>query len=121
MKTFTKIGAQGDMMLVRVDALPAGLTPVAPVEGRHVLAHSETGHNHVVLERPTVQLFSAMDDLRALTTGAPPAYLVVEDEPAVLEHLRDFDTHESVEIQPGIYEVRRQREYTPEGFRRAAD
>ena len=121
MKTFDKIGAQGDMMLLRVDALPDGLTPIAPTDGMHVLAHSETGHNHVVLDRPTVKLFSAMDDLRALTEGAVPAYLVVEEEPVELKHLRDFDTHESVEIKPGIYEVRRQREYTPEGFRRAAD
>jgi len=42
-------------------------------------------------------------------------------EPAVLEHHRSFDTHEALEIKPGIYEIRRQREYTPQGFRRAAD
>lgn len=113
MKTFEKMACQGDMALIRIDALPANLNEVAAVNGAFILAHSETGHNHVVMERPTVKLFSAMDEFRA--------YLVVEGEPAVLEHQRSFDTHESVEIKPGIYEVRRQREYTPEGFRRAAD
>lgn len=113
MKTFTKYAAQGDMMLIRIDALPAGVTAVAAKKGAFVLAHSETGHNHVVMERPTVKLFSAMDQFRA--------YLVVEDESATLEHQRSFDTHEALLIEPGVYEVRRQREYTPEGFRRAAD
>jgi len=39
----------------------------------------------------------------------------------VIEHHRLFDTHEAMEIKPGIYEIHRQREYTPEGYRRAAD
>ncbi len=113
MKTFKNIAAQGDMMLIRIAGLPEGVKPVDAINGAYVLAHSETGHNHVVMERPTVKLFSAMDEFRA--------YLVVEGDPVELEHQRSFDTHESVKIEPGIYEVRRQREYTPEGFRRAAD
>jgi hypothetical protein len=78
-----------------------------------VVAHSETGHNHVVLERPTVQMFSAQDEFRS--------YLIVEAEPATVEHRRSFDTHEPFALAPGIWEIRRQREYVPEGFRRAAD
>jgi len=114
MKTFNKIAAQGDMMLIRIAELPAGMTEIPAANGQHVLAHSETGHNHVVMDRPTVRHFSAMDEFRS--------YLeVTGDEPVELEHLRSFDTHESIQINPGIYEVRRQREYTPEGFRRAAD
>ncbi|HET6943341.1 MAG TPA: hypothetical protein VFH89_14390 [Sphingomicrobium sp.] len=121
MKTFKNLAAQGDMMLVRIAVLPEGVQEIEAVNGRHTLAHSETGHDHVVLERPGVKMFKAMDELRALLDGKPAAFLVIEDEPAELKHLRDFDTHESVKIEPGIYEVRRQREYTPEGFRRAAD
>lgn len=113
MKTFDKFAAQGDMMLIRIDALPSDAKEVPAANGRHTLTHSETGHDHVVMDRPGIRFFSAMDEFRA--------YLVVENEPAELQHLRSFDTHESIEIKPGIYEVRRQREYTPEGFRRAAD
>jgi len=114
MKTFDKIAAQGDMMLIRITALPVGLTELPAENGQHILAHSETGHNHVVMDRPAVRHFAAMDEFRS--------YLEVSgDDPVELQHLRSFDTHESVEIKPGIYEVRRQREYTPEGFRRAAD
>lgn len=113
MKTFTKMAAQGDLLLIRIDALPDNLKLVASEKGAFVLAHSETGHNHIVMERPDVRMFSAMDEFRS--------YLVVEGDPSIVEHQRDFDTHESIKIEPGIYEVRRQREYTPEGFRRAAD
>ena len=48
------------------------------------------------------------------------AYLKVEED-TELKHKRSFDTHESLLLTPGIYEIRRQREYTPEGYRRAAD
>ena len=40
---------------------------------------------------------------------------------AQLEHLREFDKHEPILFEPGVYHVRRQREYTPEGFRRVED
>jgi hypothetical protein len=105
--------AQGDVMFRKIDALPSGVSPEKAVDGVFVVAHSETGHNHVVMERPTVKMFSAMDEFRS--------YLVVEDKPATVEHRRHFDTHESFALSPGVWEVRRQREYTPEGFRRAAD
>jgi hypothetical protein len=36
-------------------------------------------------------------------------------------HLRSYDMHAPITIKPGIYELRRQREYTPEGWRRVAD
>ena len=113
MKIIEKAAAQGDVMFRRIEALPAEARPVDPANGAFVVAHSETGHNHVVLDRPGVRMFSAMDEFRA--------YLVVENEPATVEHQRSFDTHQPFALSPGIWEVRRQREYTPEGFRRAAD
>jgi hypothetical protein len=118
MKTFTTMAAQGDLVIRRIDALPDGLKAATAHAGKFVLAHSETGHNHIVMERPDVRQFdppqfSAMDEFRS--------YLVVEGDPVELVHERSFDTHETLLIEPGIYELRRQREYTPEGFRRAAD
>lgn len=52
--------------------------------------------------------------------GVTLSYLRVSGE-TTLEHLRDFDTHEPLSLPPGNYEVRRQREYTPEGWRQVAD
>ena len=107
--------AQGDVMLVPVAALPAsGHKPTPTVNGAFIVTHSETGHHHVVMDCPTVQMFQdTMDMFRS--------WLVIEGEPASLEHLRSTDTHEAISLAPGVWEIRRQREYAPEGWRRAAD
>lgn len=117
MKTFKNCAAQGDCLLRRVDKLPANVKLVRAVNGVFTVAHSETGHNHVVAEHPNVRLYDTEDPLLS--------YLeVIEATDAtecLLEHLRSYDTHETIKIPPGIFEVRRQREYTPEGWRRAQD
>ncbi|MDE2107331.1 MAG: hypothetical protein KGL39_59595, partial [Patescibacteria group bacterium] len=79
-----------------------------------ILAHSETGHHHVI-ERKKAEVFEAADD-------AFISYIRTLGGEAEIKHQRDFHTHESLLLAPGQnYEVRRQREYVPEGFRRAAD
>ena len=114
MKTFKRSAAQGDCLLRRVTKLPKGLTAIKAEQGQFIIAHSKTGHNHCVKERSDVKLYASVDQFRG--------YLEVNGrEPVVLEHHRSFDTHEALEITPGIYEIRRQREYTPQGYRRAAD
>lgn len=113
MKTITERPSfQGDLCIRRINILPTGLTVAAGENGKHILAHSETGHHHCVAERGAQMLIDQ--------TNAFIAYLDVA-EPTVLEHLRSFDTHEPYLLPPGKYEVRRQREHTPEGWRRAAD
>lgn len=112
-KTFKTCAAQGDLLIRKIDALPSGVTELPAEAGLHILAHSETGHHHAVLDRPDVKHYAAMDKLRS--------FLVVTDDPVDLEHHRHHDTHEPIRIAPGIYELRRQREHTPEGFRRVQD
>ena len=117
MKTFNKMAAQGDLMIRRIETIPAKAVTVTAEKGVFVVAHSETGHNHVIEARPNVQL---------LTTGDPMiSYLrVIEATDAtetLLEHLRGYDTHETIKITPGNYEIRRQREYSPEGWRQVED
>ena len=103
---------QGDICIRRVDNMPKGLKVAEIENGNYIVAHSETGHHHVIDSR-TAQML--VDE-----TNAFIAYLSVR-EPVDLVHLRDHDTHEALHFEPGIYEVRRQREYTPEGFRRVED
>lgn len=117
MKTFTNSAAQGDLMIRRIESIPADAKPMLAERGKFIVAHSETGHNHVIAERPNVKMF---------TTGDPMvSYLqVIEATDAtetLLEHLRSFDTHETIKISAGDYEIRRQREYMPEGWRRVED
>lgn len=117
MKTFKNCAAQGDMLIRRIEKLPHGVRPAAAENGRYIVAHSETGHHHVIEARPNVRVFAAEDPL--------VSYLQVieatEQTEALLEHLRDYHRHETLAISPGIYELRRQREHTPEGWRRVAD
>lgn len=116
MKTFKSIAAQGDLLLIKIDSIPEGLTQVEPEGTRHILAHSETGHHHTVdvmdAIRPNVTFYKTGSDLLA--------YLHVTEETPVI-HQRDFDTHEPILIPPGEYEIRRQQEWTPEGYRVAKD
>lgn len=116
-KRFSKICAQGDIMFVRINRLPAMAKKIHAEKGQYIVAHSENGGHHIIAECPSVQYFT--------TDNPMVSYLqVVEatDEAEVLiEHLRSFDTHESIVISPGIYEIRRQREYTPEGWRKIND
>lgn len=107
--------AQGDVMLVPVAELPStGINPAATENGAFIVTHSETGHHHIVMDRPNVRMFQDTMDLFR-------SFLVIEGEPADLVHLRPTDTHETVSLEPGVYEVRRQREYSPAGWQRAAD
>lgn len=108
-----RISFQGDLSIRRIDTLPEGLKPAKAEGGHFILAHSETGHHHVVAER-SAQLL--IDEANAFI-----AYLSVAED-CEIEHLRNHDTHGSVSLEAGnIYELRRQREYVPEGWRRAAD
>lgn len=113
MKTIKNIAAQGDVLFKKIEALPKGLIEAKPENGKFVIAHSETGHHHTVLEKSAQLLISQ--------TNKFISYLKVNKGGAVLEHERSFDTHEKIKFELGIYEVRRQREYTPQGYRRAQD
>ena len=104
--------AQGDLLARKIETIPETATHVAPKDNRHVIAHSETGHHHWV-------------DAEACEYFADPgnpliAYLAAEG-PITLHHDRSFDQHAPVTLPPGQYEIRRQREYTPEGWRRVED
>ena len=116
MKTFNRMAAQGDIMLIKIDKLPDDIKQADSENGQFIIAHSETGHNHIVKERPNVKFYKK---------DSMVSYLEVieatDSTETLLEHLRSFDTHETIKINPGIYEVRRQREYVPEGWRRVED
>lgn len=112
MKRFERQAAQGDLLIIRRESVK--INDAAPVHSQ-IVAHSETGHHHVVVIDPPGRLeFSPGED--PLTS-----FLRVIGIPARLEHRRPFDTHETIELLPGDYELRRQREWAPEGWRRVED
>ena len=101
---------QGDVCLVPVAEVPKGAKIVARDRGRIVLAYGEvTGHAHAVLDRQA-ELFMAPDvDARFLRVMAASGVELVHEE------------HATIPLPRGIYEVRTQREYSPEEIRRVAD
>ncbi len=104
--------AQGDVMFFPVDSIPESVVKQEPENGQHVVAHSETGHNHQI-SADTVDFFMAENDEFV-------GYIDVKQD-SQLTHLRNFHTHETIEIPAGNYRIVRQREYSPAGYRRAAD
>lgn len=113
MKTFVTMAAQGDVVFKRIAELPKGVLAKADEDGKLVIAHSETGHHHFV-DKAEARFYADPKD-------AMTCYLVVDGEYADIKHARLFDTHETLRVPTGIFQVRRQREYTPEGLRRVED
>ncbi len=113
MKTITKMGAQGDVLFRRVPARPKEAVRSESL----VVAHSETGHNHVAVGQ------AALYEM----PGNPLLGYLVAKGPVRVEHHRSFDTHAPLELlyddSQGevIWEIRRQREHAPEGWRAVLD
>jgi hypothetical protein len=116
MKTFTKMAAQGDFIILRINDIPDNVETLEAENGKFVVAHSETGHNHVMV----ADRVEAYKPKNVADADLYELFLNVKS-PTEIVHLRSFDTHESLLVDEGKYVIKRQREYTPEGFRRAAD
>lgn len=101
------IGAQGEITIIKIDALPDGITtkPVERTNAGHIISHSESGNHHVltggdVMER-TDNVPQGMQIIYALLDA--PASLV-QDAPA---------PHGGFDLDPGIYMFKIAREYDP--------
>lgn len=109
-----KAHCQGDVYLIPIKAVPLDAQPVAAENGRLIITHSESGHSHIIAERPDVRQFSGMDIFRGFLE-------IAGDEPAELVHLREHHTHAPQFIEPGAWLIQRQAAYTPQGWERARD
>jgi|CZKU01.1.fsa_nt_gi hypothetical protein len=108
------IAAQGDVFFRRVEHVRPDAAAQPSLEGEPVVvAHSETGHHHVVESRHAT----------FLTTSDPlVGFLRFEGPFADVVHLRSFHTHETLRLlgnENGTtsFEIRRQRAYVPDGWR----
>lgn len=115
-KRFEKMAAQGDILFKKIEELPKDAVEVKPCKSmEYVLSHNKAGHKHIVRATPDVQFYNhANDNMKA--------YLVVnKEESAFAEHTREIDKHDPIMFSVGIFEIRRQREAAPEGWRVALD
>lgn len=114
-----RCGAQGDVLLRRVAGVPKDAVVVPRENGAIIVTHSETQHHHAIKD-DGVAMFEV--------PGNPlVAYLRMDiGVSADLEHLRPYDTHETLKLLGNkktktVWEVRRQREWSPEGWQRVVD
>jgi hypothetical protein len=106
--------AQGDILIIPCKTIPANAVAAKAEGGHFIIAHSETGHHHVI-EKARAEVYEAADDQFI-------AYIRTLGDGADIIHKRGHDTHETIKLEPNqTYEVRRQREYVAKGFRKAAD
>lgn len=95
---------QGDVFIIQTKALPKGEHQVV----KPVLAEGEvTGHAHRV-ERAA--------DARVLSTGSGRYLEVLANETTIVH-----EEHGPITLPKGIYEIRIQREYSPQEIRRVVD
>ncbi len=121
MKIVKKIAAQGDVTFVRVDKLPDGLKESANSEGPSgflnrqdvIITHSETGHHHVA-RGERIRLYGTDDPMVCYLVNETGTY-------ADIVHERSFDTHETLRLDGPVWKIVRQREATPEGWKRVED
>lgn len=99
---------QGDVGLQLVASLPARAVEVKPTEPhRIVLAYGEvTGHAHALAEVAKVKEFSFEAE----------RFIHVMERTA-LKH----EEHAPINLEPGVYKIIQQREYSPEEIRNVAD
>jgi len=98
-----KVYRQGDVLLKEIRAIPENAKPVNDL----VLALGEaTGHSHR-LSGKTVQVFQGSDGKKFVRAGTE----------TVLVH----DEHKHIPLMEGLYEVKLQREYSPQEIRRVQD
>jgi hypothetical protein len=102
-----QIKRQGDILLIKRDALPDGeATAIKRDNGRVVVAYGEvTGHAHATTQASVEQV--EIDNIRWLI--APSEFVITHEE------------HAPIRLDSGVWEICYQAEYTPEEVRRVVD
>lgn len=108
---------QGEVRIVKIDALPEGMSTksIEKLVGGYVISHSESGHHHLLSGG------NVMERTDNVPAGMQIFYAIL-DEPQMFAQ-DAANPHGSYEMAPGIYEMRISREFDPfvEQARRVAD
>lgn len=120
MKAFKKICAQGEITTDVIDRIPDGavLRKVEPIDGRLVVSHSESGHDHYI-PAADAELLERTDNMPA---GMKIFYSIVKNATALKQAAAT--PHDEISLGANIiYRHRISREFNPftEQARRVAD
>lgn len=97
---------QGDVMFVAISKAPRGKKQVRK-DG--IVMHGEaTGHAHRVADLKAAEVYDIGENCY-LSVSASGGVSIVHDE------------HLPIQLPPGDYQIRRQREYAPEGIHNVID
>jgi len=116
MKMASKIGElkrQGDVLFIRRDKLPAGASRKRP-DGAVAYGES-TGHSHRLADLETAEVLEIGEGIFVRVSGEGVS--IAGDPGATFVH----EEHGPVSLSPGNYEIRIQREYSPEAIRNVVD
>ncbi len=101
---------QGDVLLMPVDKLPAGLDPAPPDPRGMVVAEGESsGHTHQLFGRGAKLLRRSLGMQRFAFVGRDGAEMRI-----VGGGSDGVDRHTPIRLAPGAYEIRVQRSWTAE-------
>lgn len=89
----------GENVLVPITALPHG--EIKEVDSV-IVGHSETGHHHVLTSKRPIKVVEVGDRMYVETMFE-----------ALLTHKKITDQHDTLTVQPGIWEVVHKKEYNP--------
>lgn len=112
--TFNARADQGELYFDRISAIPSTAVEATSKHiqnGDIVVGHSETGHHHVVRGVGVTYYEDQNDPMKAYLRISTDG---LEGGGADLVHLRGHDTHTTLAFSPGMYEIRKHREYISE-------
>lgn len=112
------IGAQGEITIIKIDAIPADIeTKKAERTGKGwIISHSENGHHHVLTGGQVMERTSAVPQ------GMQIFYAILENPASLIQDAAV--PHGGYDLSaPALYEFRISREFDPfaEQARRVAD
>ena len=101
------IGAQGEITIIKIDALPDGMETRAAERAAKgwIISHSESGHHHLLTGG------DVMERTSNVPAGMQILYAILENPAALIQ---DAATpHGGFDLAPGFYEFRISREFDP--------
>lgn len=111
------IGAQGEITIIKIDAIPLGIETkrVERIAKGWIISHSESGHHHLLTGG------AVMERTSKVPAGMQILYAILETPEALIQDAAV--PHGGFDLPAGIYEFKIAREFDPfaEQSRRVAD
>lgn len=101
------IGAQGEITIIKIDALPTGIEtkPAKRVAKGWIISHSESGHHHLLTGG------DVMERTDKVPAGMQILYAILKSPESLIQDAQV--PHGGYDLASGFYELRIAREFDP--------